>query len=49
MKKFLLKLANCNVIAALALTVVTVMANSTCAFIAHQAEMPEDAKKLRKF
>lgn len=36
-------------IAAIAMAVVTLMANSTCAFIAHQAEMPEGAKKLRKF
>lgn len=40
----------CNgFIAAIAMAVVTLLANSTCAFIAHQAEMPEGAKKLRKF
>ena len=33
----------------IAMVVVTLLANSTCAFIAHQAEMPESAKKLRKF
>ena len=37
------------IIAAIAMVVATLLANSTCAFIAHQAEMPEGAKKLRKF
>lgn len=40
---------NNGIIAAIAMVVVTLLANSTCAFIAHQAEMPESAKKFRKF
>lgn len=43
------KIKNNVFIAAIAMVVVTLLANSTCAFIAHQAEMPESAKKLRKF
>ncbi len=43
------KTKNNSFIAAIAMLVVTLLANSTCAFIAHQAEMPEGAKKLRKF
>lgn len=43
------KSKNNGIIAAIAMIVVTLLANSTCAFIAHQAEMPEGAKKLRKF
>ncbi|MDR2557961.1 MAG: cyclic lactone autoinducer peptide [Oscillospiraceae bacterium] len=35
--------------AALALAVVVLAANSVCMFILHQPEMPEGAKKLRKF
>ncbi len=49
MKKFISKLKIGNIIPALAVAVVTVMSNSTCAFIAHQAKMPEEARKLRKF
>lgn len=43
------KIKNNGFIAAIAMVVVTLLANSTCAFIAHQAEMTESAKKLRKF
>lgn len=43
------KIKNNGFIAAIAMVVVTLLANSACAFIAHQAEMPESAKKLRKF
>ena len=43
------KIKNNGFIAAIAMVVVTLLANSTCAFIAHQTEMPEGAKKLRKF
>lgn len=43
------KIKNNGLVAAIAMVVVTLLANSTCAFIAHQAEMPEGAKKLRKF
>ena len=41
------EIKNNGFIAAIAMVVVTLLANSTCAFIAHQAEMPEGAKKLR--
>ena len=43
------KIKSNGFIAAIAMVVVTLLANSTGAFIAHQAEMPESAKKLRKF
>ena len=43
------KIKNNSFIAAIAMVVVTLLANSTCAFIAHQAEMPEGAKKLSKY
>lgn len=43
------KIKNNGLVAAIAMVVVTLLANSTCAFIAHQAEMPEGANKLRKF
>lgn len=36
-------------IAALALTIITVNENSACAFYLYQDELPENAKKLRKF
>jgi len=37
------------VLATLALMIVSLNVNSTCMFIAHQPELPEGAKKLRKF
>ncbi|WP_294448504.1 cyclic lactone autoinducer peptide [uncultured Ruminococcus sp.] len=36
-------------IAALALGLTTMVANSACCFCIHQPKMPETAKKLRKF
>ncbi len=47
LKKFAMKYS--GVMAALALFVATTLANSTCIFYAYQDEMPETAKKLRKF
>lgn len=47
MKAFLEKYA--SVLAALALVITTVTANSTCFYTMHQDELPESAKKLRKF
>lgn len=38
-----------GLVSALALTLVTVTANSTCVWYVYQEEMPEQAKKLRKF
>jgi cyclic lactone autoinducer peptide len=36
-------------VSALALTLVTVTSNSTCVWYTYQEEMPDQAKKLRKF
>lgn len=36
-------------VAALALVVTTLTANSTCVFCVYQPEMPEGSEKLRKF
>lgn len=36
-------------IASMALLVVTSIQNSACFFIAHQDEVPQSAKKLRRF
>lgn len=36
-------------LAALALAVTTLTANSTCLFWTHQEQLPEGAKALRKF
>ena len=47
MKNFLLKFG--GMFASLALVVTTVVANSTCVCIMHQDELPEKAKKIRKF
>jgi len=38
-----------NYIAALAIAITTLNANSTCLCIMHQDVLPEEAKKLRKF
>lgn len=38
-----------KILASLALLVTTMNANTTCIFITHQPELPEDAKKLRRF
>lgn len=47
MKKTLSKYA--GVIAALALVITTMTANSNCVWVMHQDELPEAAKKLRRF
>lgn len=47
MRNFMQKYA--GMMAGLALVITTLMANSTCVFTMHQDEMPETAKKLRKF
>lgn len=38
-----------GVVAAFAMVVTTLVANSTCIYIMYQDQMPESAKKLRKF
>ena len=38
-----------SIIAAAALFITTLAMNSTCAFTLYQEEIPEEAKKLRKF
>lgn len=38
-----------GVFAALAVGVATMSANTACLWFAHQPELPEDVKKLRKF
>lgn len=38
-----------GLIAAISMLVLTIMANSACAFYAYQDKLPEEAKKLRKF
>ena len=38
-----------NIVASLALMVTALNANTTCVYIAHQAKLPDSAKKLRKF
>ncbi|MGN0430486.1 MAG: cyclic lactone autoinducer peptide [Acetatifactor sp.] len=38
-----------HLLAGLALSVSTMVANSTCCFIIRQEKMPEKAKKLRRF
>lgn len=38
-----------HVMAALALIVTTITANSACVWITHQEPLPDAAKKLRKF
>jgi len=47
MKQVYLKFG--HVIAAFALLAVSNIVNTTCNFIYHQKEIPEKAKKLRKF
>ena len=47
MKKIVKKA--CKVVASAALTATKVTVNSTCVFYAHQAKLPANAKKLRKF
>ncbi len=43
------KMASGAMFAALAFLIAAVSANSTCMWISHQPELPEDVKKLRKF
>ena len=43
------KIKSNGFIAVVSMLVLTVMSNSTCAFYAYQAKLPEEAKKLRKF
>lgn len=38
-----------NILTTFALMVTTLNVNTTCAWVAHQEELPETAKKLRKF
>lgn len=47
MKKFIMKFG--GMFAALAMVVTSLTVNSACACIMHQEELPEEAKKLRKF
>lgn len=47
MKGFIKKYS--GLLAALALVITTFTVNSTCIFTMHQDEVPETAKKLRKF
>lgn len=51
MKKFLLSMVTKlgGSLAVLAIAVTTLTANTTCTWLAYQEEMPEQAKKLRKF
>jgi cyclic lactone autoinducer peptide len=46
-KEFIKKYS--SLLAALALVVTSLTVNSTCIFTMHQDEVPEVAKKLRKF
>ena len=46
-KNWLFKLGSMTATFALIITALNV--NTTCMFIAHQAELPKSAKKLRKF
>jgi len=47
MKKILKMYGSC--IAALALFITTLTVNSTCVWTTYQSNVPEEAKKLRKF
>lgn len=52
MKKMLTKFITMrggSMLAALALIVTTASANSACMLVMHQPELPESARKLRKF
>lgn len=46
---FFKKIKNSGWVAAVSLAVLSVIANSTCAFYAYQDKLPEEAKKFRKF
>lgn len=45
--KYAIKLGSC--MAALAVMATALTANTTCVWFSHQEELPETAKKLRKF
>lgn len=47
MKGFMLKYG--NIVASIALLITTLTVNSTCIWASYQPELPENAKKLRKF
>lgn len=47
MKKLIVRFG--SMLAALALVVTTIAANTTCTWVGFQPKMPDDAKKLRKF
>lgn len=51
MKKSILKVYGLfgSMIAALAMMMTVMTVNSTCIYLTHQEELPQDAKKLRKF
>ena len=46
-KKIILKY--CGMLAALAMVFTTLTVNSTCTWMTYQEELPDTAKKLRKF
>lgn len=48
-KLFKLSIGFGKVLAALAIFVTAANVNSACIFITHQPELPQNAKKLRKF
>lgn len=47
MKRFMVQFS--GIIACLALVIATMSANITCGYLAYQPELPQSAKKLRKF
>ncbi len=47
LKNFLYSL--CGIVVSYAVVVTTLSANTACLYIMHQPELPESAKKLRKF
>ena len=49
LKEFLKKVSAPGMLAAFALCMTTVAANSECFYVYHQPEVPEDLKKYRKF
>lgn len=49
LKEFLKKVSAPGMLAAFALCMTAVAANSECVFAFHQPEVPEDLKKYRKF
>lgn len=49
LKELFKKVSVSGILAAFALCMTTLAANSTCFFVFHQPEFPEDLKKYRKF